>query len=148
MASRGTSVYSTFNKFSHCKYGRGSFITFILNHAGDNNYRAICKKSMNLLQDIKWNGHSDPLDTHVYNHCQALEDLQYCDTHINTSVPYQAQQVKYLIDSISCSDKKLKVEIEMVHANINNMHHNFEAATSTLIVVNPLQEVSETPIWT
>ena len=103
---------------------------------------------MNLLQDIKWNGHSDPLDTHVYNHCQSLEDLQYCDTHINTSFPYQAQQVKYLIDSISCSDKKLKVAIEMVHANINNMHHNFEAATSTLIVVNPLQEVSETPIWT
>ena len=54
-ATLGTSVESTVKAFSRRKYGWGTFLASIANHAGDTKYRAILKKCMNLLQNIKWN---------------------------------------------------------------------------------------------
>ena len=42
-ASRGTSVESTVKAFSRRKDGRGAYLAFIANHAGDTKYRAILK---------------------------------------------------------------------------------------------------------
>ena len=139
-ASRGTSVESTVKAFSRRKDGRGAYLALIANHAGDTKYRAILKKRMTLLQSTKWNGRSYPLESHVSNHRQAIDDLKDCENHITVSVPDQSQRVEYLIDSISCNDTALQAAIGLVRANTNNMRHDFEVAASALIEVDPYRK--------
>ncbi len=139
-ASRGTSVESTVKAFSRRKDGRGAFLALIANHAGDTKYRAILKKRMNLLQTIKWNGRAYPLETHVSNHRQAVDDLKDCANHITVSVPDPAQRVEYLIDSITSNDTALQAAIGLVRANTNNMRNDFEGAASALIEVDPYRK--------
>ena len=136
-ATRGTSVESTVKAFSRRKDGQAAFLALIANHAGDTKYRFILKKRMNLLQSIKWNGRSYPLETHVSNHRQAVDNLRDYSDHITVSVSDQSQRVQYLIDSIACNDNTLQAAIGLIRANINNIHNDFESATSTLIEVDP-----------
>ncbi len=139
-ASRGTSVESTVKAFSRRKDGRGAYLALIANHAGDTKYRAIHKKRMNLLQSIKWNGRSYPLESHVSNHRQAVDDLRECSNHITVAVPDQSQRVEYLIDSIACNDTALQAAIGLVRANTNNMRNDFEVAASALIEIDPYRK--------
>ena len=139
-ASRGTSVESTVKAFSRRKDGRGAYLALIANHAGDTKYRAIHKKRMALFQGIKWNGRSYPLESHVSNHRQAIDDLNDCSNHITVAVPDPAQRVEYLIDSITCNDTALQAAIGLVRANTNNMRNDFEAAASALIEVDPYRK--------
>ena len=143
-ATRGTSVESTVKSFARRKDGRGAFLALIANHAGDTKYRGILKKRMNLLQNIKWNGRSYPLESHVSNHRQAIDDLRECSEHITVSVPDQAQRVEYLIDSINCNDSTLQAAIGLVRANTNNMRNDFEGASSALIEVDPYRRSQRT----
>ena len=48
-AAMGTSVESTTKEFSLRKDDRGEFLYLISNHTGDNKYREIFKKCINLL---------------------------------------------------------------------------------------------------
>ena len=144
-AVRGTSVESTVKAFSRRKDGRGAYFALIANHAGDTKYRAILKKRMNLLQNNKWNGRSYPLETHVSNHRQAIDDIRECSTHITVSIPDPAQRVEYLIDSITATDSSLQAAIGLVRANTNNMRNDFEAAASALIEVDPYRRSQRTP---
>ena len=136
-AARGTSVESTVKAFSRRNDGRGAFYALIANHAGDTKYRAIMKKRMTLLQNIKWNGRAYPFETHVSNHRQAVDDLNECSEHITVPVPDASQRVEYLIDSITCQDNTLQAAIGLVRANTNNMRNDFELAASALIEVDP-----------
>jgi hypothetical protein len=136
-ATRGTSVASTVGNFVRRKDGRGAFQALISNHAGDTKYRAILKKRMNLLQNIKWNGRAYPLESHVSNHRQAVDEIQECSSHVTASVPNQDQRVEYLIDSITCADHTLQAAIGLIRANTNNMRQDFEAAATALIEVDP-----------
>ena len=136
-AVRGTSVESTVKTFARQKDGRGAYFALISNHAGDTKYRAISKKRLNLLQNIKWNGRSYPLESHVSNHRQAVDDLRECSQHITVPVPDQSQRVEYLIDSVTCQDNTLQAAIGLIRANTNNMRSDFEAAASSLIEVDP-----------
>ena len=138
-AARGTSVESTVKAFARRKDGRGAFQALISNHAGDTKYRAIMKKRMHLLQNIKWNGRSFPLEAHVSNHRAAIDDLRECSAHITVTVPDQSQRVEYLIDSINNNDNTLQAVIGLIRANTNNMRNDFEAAASALIEVDPFR---------
>ena len=131
--------------FSRNKDGRAAFRALIANHAGDTKYRAISKKRMNLLQNIKWNGRSYPLESHVSNHRQAVDDLNECALHITVRVPDDTQRVEYLIDSINCTDNTLQATIGLIRANTNNMHQDFEAAASALIEVDPYRRSQKNP---
>ena len=144
-ASRSTSVESTVKAFARKKDGRGAFLAVIANHAGDTKYRAIHKKRLNLLTNIKWNGRSYPLETHVSNHRQALDDIKECKEHITVAVPDNAQRVEYLIDSINCSDNTLQATIGLIRANTNNMRNDFEVAASSLIEVDPYKRQQRNP---
>ena len=115
-AVRGTSVASTVNIFSRTKDGRGAFFALISNHAGDTKYRSISKKRLNLLQNIKWNGRSYPLEKHVSNHRQAHDDLNECSNHITVAIPDDCQKVEYLIDSSTCIDNTLQAAIGLIRA--------------------------------
>ena len=143
-AARGTSVESTVKAFARRKDGRGAYMALIANHAGDTKYRAISKKKLNLLQNIRWNGRSYPLETHVSNHRAAVDDLRECATHITVTVPDPAQRVEYLIDSISCQDNTLQAAIGLIRANTNNMRNDFELAASALIEVDPYRRGNKT----
>jgi hypothetical protein len=136
-ATRGTSVSSTVGNYLRRKDGRGAFLALISNHAGDTKYRAILKKRMNLLQNIKWNGRAYPLEVHVSNHRQSVDEIQECSAHITAAVPNEDQRVEYLIDSITCADNTLQAAIGLVRANTNNMRNDFEAAATALIEVDP-----------
>ena len=133
-AVRGTSVESTVKTFASKRDGRGAFLALIANHAGDTKYRSISKKRLNHLQNIKWNGRAYPLESHVSNHRQAVDDLRECSTHITVTVPNDSQRVEYLLDS---QDASLQAAIGIVRANTNNMRHNFELAAASLIEVDP-----------
>ena len=102
------------------------------------------KKRMNLLQSIKWNGHAYPLETHVLNHRQAVDDLRECSEHITVPVPDASQRVEYLIDSIACQDNTLQAAIGINRANTNNMRNDFEASASALIEVDPYKRSQRT----
>ena len=136
-AVRGTSVESTVKTFAARRDGRGAFLALVANHAGDTKYRSISKKRMNHLQNIKWNGRAYPLESHVSNHRQAVDDLRECSDHITVTVPNDSQRVEYLLDSITCQDASLQAAIGIVRANTNNMRHNFELAAASLIEVDP-----------
>ena len=138
-AARNTSIESTVKSFARTKDGRGAFLAIIANHAGETKYRSIHKKRMNLLQNIKWNGRSYPLETHVSNHRQAVDDIIECSNHITVAVPDQSQRVEYFIDSIECSDTTLQASLGLVRANTNSMRSDFELTSSTLIEVDPYQ---------
>ena len=144
-AVRGTSVESTIKSFARTKNGRAAYLALIANHAGDTKYRSIMKKRMNLLQNIKWNGRSYPLESHVSNHRQAVDDLKECSRHITVSAPDPSQRVEYLIDSIACSDNTLQAVIGLVRANTNNMRSDFELASSTLIEVDSYTKSMKNP---
>ena len=105
--ARGTSVELTIKPLSRSKDVRGAFLALIANHAGNVKYRAIEKKRQNPLQPIIWTGNFYALDTHVYNHRQAYDDLRECSTHITVPVPSDPQRVEYLIDSITSKDRNL-----------------------------------------
>ena len=141
-AVAGTSVESTIKSFSRQKDGRGAYLALAANHAGDTKYRGIVKSRMNLLQNIKWNGRSYPLEQHVSNHRTAVDDLQDCSLHINNAVPNMAQRVEYLLESISCQDNSLQAAMGNVRADTNNMRGDFEAAASHLIEVDPYRRAS------
>ena len=102
---------------------------------------------MNLLQNIKWNGWSYPLENHVSNNSQSVEYLKEFSTHITTSIPDQAQRVEYLIDSISFSDNNLQYAIGLVRDIINKIQRNFEAATTTLFEFDPFKRDQKSPSW-
>ena len=136
-ASRGTSVESTVKTFARLKNGRGAFLALIANHAGDQKYRAILKKRQHMLQNVKWNGRSFPLETHISNQRQAIDDMNECASHITVSVPDQSQRVELLIDSINCADSTLQAAIGLVRANTNNMRQDFELAATSMIEVDP-----------
>ena len=144
-SARNTSVESTVKSFARTKDGRGAFLAIIANHAGETKYRAIHKKRMNLLQNIKWNGRSYPLESHVSNHRQAVDDIRECSNHITVVVPDQSQRVEYLIDSISCNDTTLQASLGLVRANTNSMRSDFELASSTLIEVDPYRRSQRGP---
>ena len=74
-AVRGFSVESTIKYYSCNKDGRSAFKAFISNRASENKYRGIIMKRINLLQNIKWNGRTYPLETHITNHRQAFDNL-------------------------------------------------------------------------
>ena len=136
-ATRGTSCESTIKAFSRRKDGRGAYLALVANHAGDVKYRAISKKRQNLLQNIKWTGMSYPLETHVSNHRQAFDDIRECSLHITVPVPSEPQRVEYLIDSVSSKDTTLQAAIGIIRANTNNMRNDFEAASTSMIEVDP-----------
>ena len=128
-----TSVESNVKAISHRKDCRGGFFALVFNRTGDTKYCAILNNCMNLLQNIKCNWHSYPLETHVTNHRQEVEDLQECATHITTSVPDQGQRVDY------------QSAIGLLRANTNNARHDFESAISKLIEVDPYKRYQELP---
>ena len=136
-AARNTSVEFIVKAFARSKDDRGAVQAIIANHAGEAKYRAIHKKRMNLLQNIKWNGRSYPLETHVSNHIQACDNIKECSNHVTVVVPDQSQRVEYLIDSISCSDNTLQASLGLIRANTNSMRSDFELSCSTLIEVDP-----------
>ena len=142
-AARGTSVESTVKTFARRKDGRAAFLALIANHAGDAKYRSIVKKRLHLLQNIKWNGRSFPLESHVSNHRAAVDDLRECSSHITVTVPDPAQRVEYLIDSITCNDSTLQAAIGLVRANTNNMRNDFELAATALIEVDPYRRLTK-----
>ena len=144
-ASRSTSVESTVKAFERKKDGRVAYHAVIANHAGDTKYRAIHKKRLNLLTNIKWNGRSYPLETHVSNHRQAVDDIKECKEHITVTVPDGAQRVEYLIDSINCSDTTTQSTIGLIRANTNNSRNDFEIAASSLIEVDPYKRQHRNP---
>ena len=76
--------------FACLKDGRGSYLIIVSNHAGDTKYKAIYKKRMHLLSSIKWNGRSYPLESHVSNHRQEIDDIKECSDHITVVVPDQS----------------------------------------------------------
>ena len=144
-ASRNTTVESTVKAFARTKDGRGAWLAILKNHAGETKYRAIHKKRMNLLQNIKWNGRGCELEKHVSSHRQASDDLEECSNHITCAVPDKSQRVEYLIDSISCNDVTLQAALALVRANTNNMRHDFELCASTLIEVDPYRRSQKHP---
>ena len=73
-AARITLVESNFKAFHRRKYGMGEFLALVQNNIDDAKYRTIPKKRVDLLQKIKWNGRSCPLETHISNYCQSVED--------------------------------------------------------------------------
>ena len=103
-AARGTSVESTIIFFSRRKDGRGVFQALMSNHASEVKHRSISKKRLNLLQNIKWNDRSYPLESHVSNHRKSHDDLLECSAHIQCDVPRPEQKVECLIDSITCAE--------------------------------------------
>ena len=117
-------------------------MALVANHAGDIKYRSILKSCMNLLTNIKWNGRSYPLETHISNHRTAVNDLNDCQSHINNQVPDNSQCVEYLIDSISCQDAALQAAIGNICAGTNNMRQNFELAASHMMEVDPYKRVA------
>ena len=141
-AVAGTSVESTIKSFSRQKDGRAAYRALVANHAGDEKYRAIVKARMNLLQNIKWNGRSYPLEQHVSNHRTAVDDLVDCALHINNAVPNMSQRVEYLLESISCQDSALQAAMGNIRADTNGMRSNFETAASHLIEVDPYRRAS------
>ena len=114
----------------------------IANHAGDVKYWSIFIKKMTFLQGTKWNGHTSPLQTHVSNHCSAVDNLSDFSQHITVVIPVASQRVEYLIDSITCSDPTLQAAIGLVRANTSNMRNDFEAAASSLIKVDPYKRAN------
>ena len=144
-AARNTSVESTVKAFARKKDGRGAYFAVMANHAGDTKYRAIHKRRMNLLQNIKWSGRAYALETHVSNHRQAVDDISECSNHITVVVPDEPQRVEYLVDSINCSDTTLQATLGLVRANTNNMRTDFEVASSALIEVDPYRRLQKTP---
>jgi hypothetical protein len=136
-ACRGSSVESTIKTFSHAQNGRGAYAALIDHHAGASKYRAISKKRMNLLQQIKWNGRNYSLEKHVSNHRQAVDDLNDCAQHITVAVPDASQRVEYLIDSINCPDSTLQAAIGLIRSDVNGMRADFELAANALIEVDP-----------
>lgn len=140
-AVTGTSVESTIKSFSRRKDGRGAYFALISNHAGETKYRAIVKARMNLLQNIKWNGRSYPLEQHVSNHRSAIDDLKDCAQHIQAAVPNTPQRVEYLLESITCQDSSLQAAMGNVRADTNNMRSDFESASNHLIEVDPYKKL-------
>ena len=96
-AVQGYYVESTIKSYSHKKDGCSAFRASISNDAGETKYCGIMKKKVNLLQNIKWNGRTYPLETHITNHRQAFEIFRKCSEHITMPVPDQSQIVEYLI---------------------------------------------------
>ena len=125
-ASRVTSVEFTVKASARTKDGRGAYMATISNHAGATKYRAIHKSRMNLLQNIKWNGHSYPMEQYVSNHRQAADDILECSGNITVAVPGLPQKVEYLIDSIQYTDNTLQATLGLVRANINETRKDFE----------------------
>ena len=83
----GTSVESKIKSYSRRKYVWAAFLALISNHAGDTKYQAIVKYISNILQNINWNGRNYPLEHHVSNHQNTIDDLRDCATHIGNAVP-------------------------------------------------------------
>ena len=131
--SRGTSVESTIKSFSRRKDGGGSFQALIINYAGEVKHRLISKKRLNILQKIKWNGRSYPLESHVFNHRKAHDDLLEFSVRIECAVPGPDQKVQCLINSINCTDSTLQADIGLIRANTNNMREDFEAESSSFV---------------
>ena len=138
----GTSVESTIKSFSRRKDGRAAYLALVSNHAGDEKYRAIVKSRMNMLQNVKWNGRSFPLEQHVSNHRTAIDDLTDCAQHINNAVPDITQRVEYLLESINCQESSLQAAMGNIRADTNNMRSNFEMAASHIIEIDPYRRSS------
>ena len=100
---------------------------------------------MNLLQNIKWNGRTYPLETHITNHRQIFDDLHKFSKHITVPVPDQSQRVEYLIDSLAYGDNKLQAAIGLLKDNTNEMRQNFKASSTDIIEVDPYQQYQRAP---
>ena len=115
-ASRGTHVKSTIKSFSRRKDGRGSFQALVSNYSGEVKHRSISKKTLNLLQNIKWNGSAYPLERHVFNHWQARDDLLEYSAHIQLAFSRSVQNSECPIDIVACVYSTLQEDAGHVRA--------------------------------
>ena len=144
-ASACTSVESTIKSFSWHKDGWDAFLALITNNAGDTKYRAIVKARNNLLQNIKWNGISYPLEQYVSNHQTAVDDIRECSLHIGNAVPNIPQQVEYFIEYISSQDNTLHATMGNIRAKTNRLCSDFKATSRNFIEVYPYNRSSNPP---
>ena len=106
-ASIGMSVGSTIKSFSRHRDVRSAFQDLIANHSGEVKCRSILKKTLHLLQNVKWNGRGYPLERHVPNHRQAHDYLMEFSVRIEYAVPGTEECVECLIESINYTDRAL-----------------------------------------
>ena len=67
--------------------------------------------------------------------------LQQCDEHITYQLPHDRTRVKYLIDSIKCTDPGVVAAFSHIRLDdgVNGMHNNFDAAVTFLLPMDPIQ---------
>ena len=108
-------------------------------------YRAIYKKKIYILHDIKWNCLAYPLATIVSNHRRVVDNIKDCSERITVLVPDESKRVEYLIDCITCADNTLQATIGLIRANNNRMRTNFDLTSSSLIEVDPYRRSQRPP---
>ena len=97
---------------------------------------------MDILTNTKWNSRPYPLEQPFSNHCHACDDLTDAATYTGNQIPDQAQQVEYLLDSITSQDASLQAGIGNICADSQGMHQNFEASAAHILKVDPYRKNS------
>ena len=76
------------------------------------------------------------------NQRQDYDDLLEYSAHIQCAVPGPEQKVECLINCITFIDSALQTDIGLIRANTNNVQEDFEAASSSLIEVDPYRRTT------
>ena len=74
-------------------------------------------------------------------HRSAYITLHKCAEHDTYQLPHDHTSVKYLIDSIKCTETGVVAELSHIRLDdgVNGMRNNFDAAVTFLLPTDPIQ---------
>jgi hypothetical protein len=140
-ATRLTTYAASIKPFQQTKDGRGSWFVILNQYAGKDKWEAEIKRQEQLLHTRVWKGQSNfTLEAFISQHRNAHVSLQQCAGHVQYQLPNEHSRVRFVLESIQCSDAGLQAAMASVRTDNgpNGLRNDFEAMAAHLLPYDPV----------
>ena len=129
----------TITTYRHHKDGYGAFVAYEGQHAGQDIWEAMVKKSEFFMQNTKWNGNTSiKFIAHSSKHRQSYIEMTEAAEHVAVECPNERSRVTYLLNSIECKDPDLLAAVAAIKQDEVGKRVHFEDAVAFIIPCCPV----------
>ena len=142
-ALRGSTMDPTIQPYKRRKDGRRAWIALNEQHAGKDKWITELAKEEVLLKQRIYTGKPQSrhtLEMHCDCHRQSNLRMISASEHVSYQLPNQSTRVRYLLDTIKCTDSLLMARIANIQCDQDALGklHDFEKAVAFLLPACPL----------
>lgn len=134
----GTNAMTSITRFQRTRNGRGAYLDLVAHNMGSAKWEKLVELAELVLNTRIWNGKNSryPLKVHIARHREAYNDLVRASDQITYAPPNETSRVRYLLNSIQCSDATILSAKTAIKAD-NTKKSSFENAADFLLITAP-----------